>query len=81
MVVTGFAVVPGVIEADEIGSIADRLDNLPLERSRAGARHLMKHDVVADVPRDPRILANARQFVGSTAVPYRATLFDKSCGQ
>jgi hypothetical protein len=74
----GFSVTPGVVKQDETVSIADRLRELPLERSRAGARHLMKHSVVADIARDLRMLELARQFIGPTADPYRATLFDKS---
>jgi hypothetical protein len=62
----------------EMARLGDSLLEQPLERSRAGARHLMKHDIVADVARDLRMLGLARQFIGPTAVPYRATLFDKS---
>jgi hypothetical protein len=77
-IAAGFTVMPCVIARDEIAGISDRLGELPLERSRAGARHLLKHDVIANVARDARMLEIARQFVGPTAVPYRATLFDKS---
>jgi hypothetical protein len=77
-IAAGYAVRPGVMAAGEVAGIADRLRELPLERSRAGARHLMMHDVVAEVARDARMLAIACQFVGPSAVPFRATLFDKS---
>ncbi len=77
-IAAGFAVSPDVLQSAEIAGITNALRALPLDRSRAGARHLMKHDVVADVARDARMLAFARQFVGPSAVPFRATLFDKS---
>jgi len=47
-------------------------------RSRAGARHLMRHPAVMTIAADPRLLDLAREWVGPDAVPYRATLFDKS---
>jgi hypothetical protein len=49
----------------------------PLTRSRAGARQLI-HPAVSDVANPPRLLAIASGFLGPSAVPYRATLFDKS---
>ena len=74
----GFSVMPGVLDATETASLAETLHQLPLERSRAGARHLMPHAIVADLARDPRMLAIARRFLGAVVVPFRATLFDKS---
>ncbi|MGH9967601.1 MAG: phytanoyl-CoA dioxygenase family protein, partial [Pyrinomonadaceae bacterium] len=47
-------------------------------RGRAGARHLMTNPVVAAVARDPRLLRLARRALGQDAVPFRATLFEKS---
>jgi ectoine hydroxylase-related dioxygenase (phytanoyl-CoA dioxygenase family) len=38
----------------------------------------MKHPAVCAVANDPRLLAIASAFIGPSAVPYRATLFDKS---
>ena len=57
------------------------LGNLPLvgfNRGRAGARHLMSHPDVKRVASDPRMLRLARAALGADALPYRATLFDKS---
>jgi ectoine hydroxylase-related dioxygenase (phytanoyl-CoA dioxygenase family) len=48
-----------------------------LRRSRAGARHLMGYSDVQGAGYDPRLLAIAGQFLGESAIPYRATLFDK----
>ena len=47
-------------------------------RSRAGARHLMRDPAVMTIAADPRLLDLAREWLGPDAVPYRATLFDKS---
>jgi hypothetical protein len=49
-----------------------------IERSRAGARHLMRHSVVQQLAHDPRLVALACRFLGPSAIPFRATLFDKS---
>ncbi len=38
----------------------------------------MSHPDVADLASDPRLLDIAHDFLGPVAVPYRATLFDKS---
>lgn len=50
----------------------------PLRRGRAGSRHLMSHPEVRRVALDPRLLRIARRALESEAVPYRATLFEKS---
>jgi hypothetical protein len=47
-------------------------------RSRAGARHLMAIPVIEAAAKDERSLRIARRALGDGAVPFRATLFDKS---
>ena len=47
-------------------------------RSQAGIRHLMSYPSVASLASDHRLLKIARQALGDKAVPYRATLFEKS---
>jgi ectoine hydroxylase-related dioxygenase (phytanoyl-CoA dioxygenase family) len=44
----------------------------------AGMRGLMRHPVVASLVRREPLMALARRWLGSEAVPYRATLFDKA---
>jgi hypothetical protein len=61
-----------------VTELARTLETSNLDRSRAGARHLMGHPAVSAVAMDPRMLALARQFLGGSAIPYKATLFDKS---
>jgi ectoine hydroxylase-related dioxygenase (phytanoyl-CoA dioxygenase family) len=41
-------------------------------------RHAMKNASVASLGRDPRLIAMAQDVLGSAALPFRATLFDKS---
>src|SRR5689334_18424534 len=47
-------------------------------RSRAGARHLMSIPAIEVTAKDERLLRIARRALGGCAVPFRATLFDKS---
>jgi len=44
----------------------------------AGARHILRVPVVHDLASDPRMLHVAHGFLGPGAMPFRATLFDKS---
>ena len=74
----GFRIVSGVLDRAETSALLRALEASPLTRSRAGARHLMKQPAVSDVANDPRLLAIASGFLGPSAVPFRATLFDKS---
>jgi ectoine hydroxylase-related dioxygenase (phytanoyl-CoA dioxygenase family) len=59
---------------DLIGAVSQSLQG----RSRAGARHLMSIPAVEAVAKDERLLRIARRALGDGAVPFRATLFDKS---
>jgi len=62
----------------EISALATSLESAVLERTRAGARHLMGIAAVRRLADDQRLLTIARNFLGSEACPFRATLFDKS---
>jgi ectoine hydroxylase-related dioxygenase (phytanoyl-CoA dioxygenase family) len=74
----GFAILEAVLDGSDIAELARALETPDLSRSRAGARHLMNHPAVSAVAADSRMVAIARRFLGETAVPYKATLFDKS---
>jgi ectoine hydroxylase-related dioxygenase (phytanoyl-CoA dioxygenase family) len=74
----GFAIIANSFARDEMRALADSLERRPLLRSRAGARHLMRHPDVAALAMDSRLLAMARPVLGPGATPFRATLFDKS---
>jgi ectoine hydroxylase-related dioxygenase (phytanoyl-CoA dioxygenase family) len=75
---TGFAVIHKVLGATEISVLQEELSSAPLRRSRAGARHLLNNQTVANLAEDPRLMEIARQILGVSARPFRATLFDKS---
>jgi hypothetical protein len=74
----GFRIVNAVLALSETADLLRTLESSALTRSRAGARHLIKHPVVSDVANDPRLLAIASAFLGPSAVPFRTTLFEKS---
>jgi len=74
----GFAIISGVVEARELKGLIQNLQRSELPRSRAGIRHAMRDDTIAAVAHDRRLLQFAQQVLGEGAVPFRATLFDKS---
>jgi ectoine hydroxylase-related dioxygenase (phytanoyl-CoA dioxygenase family) len=75
---SGYAVTDQVLCASECDRLTQDLCDRAIKRSRAGARHLMTHPAVAALASDTRLLTLAREALGHGAVPYRATLFEKS---
>jgi len=73
----GFAIIPGVISADKIAWLLKEVADHPLPRSRAGFRHAMRHKTIAAFVRHSNLAALATEILGA-AIPFRATLFDKS---
>jgi ectoine hydroxylase-related dioxygenase (phytanoyl-CoA dioxygenase family) len=74
----GFAILSDVISERKIFELGATLEQSELPRSRAGMRHAMRNESVAAVARDPMLLSMAQEVLGSAAIPFRATLFDKS---
>ena len=74
----GFAIIPNVLPESVIADLQAMLDRSELPRSRAGMRHAMRNASVAALARDPRLTSMAQEVLGSAALPFRATLFDKS---
>jgi len=74
----GFAIVQGVFGDAELDTIAGDLAEASLQRSRAGARHLLAVPAMAALAQDPRLTAVAAEVLGFDPVPFGATLFDKS---
>lgn len=74
----GFEIIDGVYTQFECERLLDALEKSSRPGKRAGIRHLMSNDAVRDVANDERLLKIARNYVGDNAVPYRATLFEKS---
>lgn len=74
----GFAIIPSVLQQQDIRKLLEEFSGSDLPRSKAGIRHAMKLSSVAAVARDARILRIAQSILGNDAIPFRATLFDKS---
>jgi len=70
----GFEILEGILSPDS----CDQLGSVLASKGRAGSRHLMSHPAVQDIAHRPPLLELAREWVGPSAVPYRATLFHKS---
>jgi len=74
----GYAIIPGILESNEVNRLLDELSRVDLLRSRAGMRHAMKLPAVAALAQDARLIGIAREALGAEAFPFRATLFDKT---
>ena len=74
----GHAIYPHVFQPLEIEHVLKALSGDGIERTRAGARRILGIPAVRQLANDARLLRIASDFVGPTAVPFRATLFDKS---
>ena len=72
----GFWIEENVLTATESGSLIEVLSQEA--HGRAGARHLMRNPFVAALATDERLIRLARRSLGEVAVPFRATLFEKS---
>ena len=75
---SGYAIYDGVFDRSTMLQTLVALAAADLQRTRAGARHVLGAPAVRQLSEDPRLLEIASQFVGGGAVPFRATLFDKS---
>jgi len=74
----GYGIVPGIVGESETRSLLWDLDGSGLPRSRAGIRHLMSHPAVSRIAHSENVLATVKGILGERAIPFRATLFDKS---
>jgi hypothetical protein len=74
----GFAIVPGVLDTHDLDSLLTELSDPCIHRSRAGVRHAMRFACVSTLARDERLLGMARKTLGNSALPFKATMFDKS---
>ena len=74
----GFSITENVFSDRECDELLRALAENRFARGRAGARHLMTNPAVRATANDPRLLAIARSSLGHDAMPYRATLFEKS---
>jgi hypothetical protein len=75
---SGYAIKQSCLSNTECNALIEALSPAAVARSRAGARHLMRNPIVAELSADCRLLAIAREELGPQTVPFRATLFEKS---
>lgn len=74
----GFSILPAIFLPHEMDKLERDLEQSGLRRSKAGIRHALHHQDVRNLATDPRLLTVAREILGHEAIPFRATLFDKS---
>jgi ectoine hydroxylase-related dioxygenase (phytanoyl-CoA dioxygenase family) len=74
----GFAIIPDVISGHEVAQLLAELTQNSLPHSRAGLRHALRHKAVASFARQLCLASLAAEILGPHAIPFRATLFDKS---
>lgn len=74
----GYGIFRTVFSPPEMTAAIDALQTADVNRTRAGARHILHVPTVHALACDPRLINIARQFVGPAAIAFRVTLFDKS---
>jgi len=74
----GFGILPDVLRTSETDCLREELEKSGLPRSRAGIRHAMGNPAVSRFAHDRKVLGLVRMVLGEFAVPFRATVFDKS---
>jgi hypothetical protein len=74
----GYGKTHSCLTMHECDELLDALSSKVVLRSRAGVRHLMTVPVVAALANSNQLLELARVWLGGSAVPFRATLFEKS---
>lgn len=74
----GFAVVPSIVPAETISSVADALEQSRPSRKGAGIRNVLRIPALRALAESATISGLAKTVLGETSVPIRATLFDKS---
>src|SRR5512132_2905982 len=74
----GFEIVQNVVDPKAVTSLTLAVEGSAVPRSRAGMRHAMQVAEVRQLAWSSELLDFAQKDLGGNAVPFRATLFDKS---
>ena len=74
----GYALLSRVFTPSELFAVSAELSKQDLKRSKAGARHVLSLASVAELAQSSSLMEIARGILGETAIPFRATFFDKS---
>jgi len=75
---TGFEILPEVLSPFEAQRLIDEVEQSAPGTSKAGIRHALRYPAIAALACERRLLDIAREVLDGEAVPFRATLFDKS---
>ena len=75
---SGYWIENNVLSGSECDVILNALSQNLNGRGRAGTRHLMSNHIVTALANDDRLISLAQRTLGTGAVPFRATLFEKS---
>lgn len=75
---SGYRIVPECLSHQECDDVVETLSAEPVSRGRAGARHLMGNPAVSALANNVRLTELAKEWLGCVAIPFRATLFEKS---
>lgn len=76
--VQGFEIIPKFVPQTTIFELCVSLDEFSAAKRSAGMRNALRVPAVHSLARDEKLDALARRVLGDEAVPFRATLFDKS---
>jgi ectoine hydroxylase-related dioxygenase (phytanoyl-CoA dioxygenase family) len=74
----GFAILPRLLTPEDSDRLLEAINAVASRRSRAGLRHALGLSPVSAVARRYQLIELARAVLGPGALPFRATLFDKS---
>jgi ectoine hydroxylase-related dioxygenase (phytanoyl-CoA dioxygenase family) len=74
----GYTILPEVLPQKQADHLLEEILESSPRRSRAGVRHALQLPVVATLARERCLIDIARAALGPEALPFRATLFDKS---
>jgi hypothetical protein len=75
---SGYWIESHILPSVECDLLTASLSESCVRRGRAGTRHLMANPHVSAVANDPRMVGFAAEILSARAVPFRATLFEKS---
>lgn len=74
----GYWIEESILSAGECKALIEELSRSNSKRGRAGQRHLMSNPAVAELAGSNRLRQIAQRAIGTDAIPYRATLFEKA---
>jgi ectoine hydroxylase-related dioxygenase (phytanoyl-CoA dioxygenase family) len=75
---SGYRILDHIFSETECDGLLSTLSEGSARKGRAGTRHLMSYPPVAAMAADIRMITIAKAALGPEAIPFRATLFEKS---